>query len=65
MDHRWELLVATIRDHPNVVTVCAACGEARYKEVNEFGGEEHRIDLSGDCPGRPHRPSRYATREQG
>ena len=63
MDHEWTFLGASHDDHVYVINVCTACGEARSKSVSPSGGEEHRVDLSGDCPGRSHRPTMYETRQ--
>jgi hypothetical protein len=60
-DHQWQFLAAALGDRPHVIVVCSACGEARFSEVSESGGEDRRVDLSGDCPGRPHRRTMYET----
>ena len=57
MDHEWQFFGVSEEGSRYVISVCIACGEARYKSVFMNGGPEHRVDLSGDCPGRPQRPS--------
>lgn len=58
-DHDWVFLSVSVREHPHVVIVCSACGEGRFSEISEYGGDERRVDLSGDCPGRPRRREMY------
>jgi hypothetical protein len=62
MDHDWVFLGIAAGEERCVIVVCRACGEARYHVVRPEGGQDHRVDLSGDCPGRPRRPSKYESR---
>jgi len=65
VDHEWHFLALAVGTTQHVINVCGACGEARSTEVSPYGGSEHRVDLSGDCEGRPRRPGAYEVRRPG
>jgi len=66
MMHEWAFMVgvSTIgATGERVVAVCGKCGLIRTDRVATATSEEGRIDLRGDCPGKPQAPTDSPPRE--
>jgi len=54
MEHTWQFFaVPGEKNTVRAVAICSECGEARHTLAGLRPGK--RLDLTGECPGRPGR----------